>query len=575
MSISIARSRRSMFRLVGALSLPLFLVFAAPAHAQPKSKTKAAPAASSTLAYEKLLKDAYPQNGPGAAVIVVKDGKTLFRQAQGLADVELGVPLQPDMVFRLGSITKQFTATAILLLAEDGKLSVQDRIEKHLPGYPTHGHTITIEHLLTHTSGIQSYTSIPGWMTEKIIAPMKVQEIIDGFKKEPMTFAPGERYLYNNSAYILLGAIIEKVSGKTYETFVKERIFAPLGMTSSYYGSTEPIIPRRTHGYTAEGDQVQNARYLSMTQPYAAGSLASTVDDLAKWDAALAAGKVLKQASLEQAWKPYVLKNGEATGYGYGWAAATVRGRRSIEHGGGIHGFSTYAITLPADRVYVAVLANSDSPATDPGYLARKLAALAMGNPFPERTEVKLDAAVLQRYAGVYRIDANSTRTVLFEDGRLYTQRSGGQRLAIRPSSETEFFYDKSFTHLKFVVDPSGKVTEMIMYPEGAEKGEPATRVAEAPASRPVVKVDPALYDTYAGDYELGPNFVLTVSREGDRLMTQATGQAKVEVFPSSETEFFLKVVDARIVFVKGSSGQVEALVLHQGGREMRAPKKK
>jgi CubicO group peptidase (beta-lactamase class C family) len=557
------------------MSLSLILAATAQVHAQPKSKAKSTPPATAAAAYEKLLKEAYPQNGPGAAVIVVKDGKTLFRQAQGMASIELGVPLQPDMVFRLGSITKQFTATAILLLAEDGKLSVQDRIEKHVPGYPTHGHTITIEHLLTHTSGIQSYTSIPGWMTAKIVAPMKVQEIIDGFKKEPMTFAPGERYLYNNSAYILLGAIIERVAGKSYEAFVKERIFAPVGMTSSYYGNTEPIIPRRTPGYTAEGDEVQNARYLSMTQPYAAGSLASTVDDLAKWDAALAAGKVLKQASLDQAFKPYVLKNGESTGYGYGWVSSTVRGRKSVEHGGGIHGFSTYAITLPADRVYVAVLANTDAPATDPGYLARKLAALAVGKPFPERTEVKLDAAVLQRYAGVYRIDANATRTVRFEDGRLYTQRSGGQRLAIRPSSETEFFYDKSFTHLKFVVDASGKVTEMIMYPEGAEKGEAASRLAEAPAVRPVVKVDPALYDSYAGDYELGPNFVLTVSRDGDRLMTQATGQSKVEVFPSSETEFFLKVVDARIVFVKDPTGAVEALVLHQGGREMRAPKKK
>jgi D-alanyl-D-alanine carboxypeptidase len=457
LSTSIIPSRRFALRLAGALSLPLIFAAGVEVHAQPKAKAKPTPPASSTAAYENLLKEAYPQNGPGAAVIVVKDGKTLFRQAQGMASIELGVPLQPDMVFRLGSITKQFTAAAILLLAEDGKLNVQDRIEKHLPGYPTHGHTITIEHLLTHTSGIQSYTAIPGWMTEKIIAPMKVQELIDGFKKEPMNFAPGERYLYNNSAYILLGAIIERVAGKSYEVFVKERIFTPLGMASSYYGNTEPIIPRRTPGYTAEGDQVQNARYISMTQPYAAGSLASTVDDLAKWDMALASGKVLTQASLDQARKPYVLKNGESTGYGYGWVSSTVRGRQSVEHGGGIHGFSTYAISLPADRVYVAVLANSDAPATDPGFLARKFVALAVGNPFPERAEVKLDTAVLKRYAGVYRVDANTTRTVLFEDGRLYTQRSGGQRLALRPSSETEFFYDKSFTHLKFVVDASGK----------------------------------------------------------------------------------------------------------------------
>ena len=170
-----------------------------------------------------------------------------------MADLELGVPLQPDMVFRLGSITKQFTAAAILMLAEEGKLSLQDPIEKYLPGYPTQGHVITIEHLLTHTSGIQSYTDMPGWMTSRILSPMTVTELVDGFKKEPMQFAPGERYAYNNSGYVLLGAIIEKASGKTYEAFVTERIFQPLGMTASYYGEHGADHPEAGAGLHAGG----------------------------------------------------------------------------------------------------------------------------------------------------------------------------------------------------------------------------------------------------------------------------------------------------------------------------------
>lgn len=542
------------------------------AAAQPRQKPSAV---SPTAAFERVMKDAFPPDKPGAAVIVVKDGKTLFRKAYGMANLELGVPLQPDMVFRLGSITKQFTATAILLLAEEGKLNVQDRIEKHLPGYPTHGHTITIEHLLTHTSGIQSYTGMPGWMRDKIMTPMKPEELIDGFKKEPMNFAPGERYAYNNSGYILLGAIIEKVSGKSYEAFVKERIFDPLGMTSSYYDNTEPIIKKRAAGYTGDAKEPRNARYLSMTQPYAAGSLASTVDDLARWDEALATGKILKPESLAQAWKPYVLKGGEATTYGYGWGPAKLRGRRSIAHGGGIFGFSTFALSLPDDKVYVAVLCNSDSPATDPGFLARKLAALATGDPFPEWTELKVDSAILERYAGVYRIDANSTRTVTVTDGRLNTQRTGAQLLPARASSETEFFYDQSFTHFKFVVDASGRATEMLMYQDGASEAQRAPREADAPKERAVVQVAPALLSEYVGEYELGPGFILTVTREGDRLMTQATGQQKFEVFASSDTEFFLKVVDACIVFTRGASGAVDGLVLHQGGREMKARKTK
>ena len=528
-----------------------------------------------TAAIDTLLKASFPSDRPGAAVIVVKDGQTFFRKAYGMADLELGVPLQPDMVFRLGSITKQFTAAAILMLAEEGKLSLQDPIEKHLVGYPTQGHVITVEHLLTHTSGIQSYTDMPGWMTSRIQGPMTVTELVDGFKKEPMQFAPGERWAYNNSGYVLLGAIVEKASGKTYEAFVRERIFQPLGMTASYYDRTEPIIPKRAPGYTREGDQPRNARYLSMTQPYAAGSLASTVDDLARWDGSLYTETLLKKASLERAWTPYVLKDGKPTGYGYGWGVSKLRGRRAISHGGGIFGFSTYAVRLPDERVYVAVLCNSDSPSADPGYLAKKIAALAVGDPFPEPAAITLEPKILERYAGVYRIDETSTRTVTVENGRLYTQRSGGERLEVRPGSETDFFYDKSLTRLRFVLDASGRATEMLFFPEGADEPERAPRIADVPAARTAAKVDPALYDAYVGDYELAPGFVLTVTREGDRLMTQATGQQKVEVFPSSETEFFLKVVDAQITFVRGPEGKVDQLVLHQGGRDMPAKKRK
>ncbi len=567
MTIAFLPSRRAVLRAAGGPGL--LLLAAGLAHAAAPTPT------GPTAAIDALLKGSFPADRPGAAVIVTKDGRTLFEKAYGMADLELGVPLQPDMVFRLGSITKQFTAAAILMLAEDGKLSLQDPIEKHLPGYPTQGHTITIEHLLTHTSGIQSYTDMPGWMTSRILSPMTVQELIDGFKKEPMQFAPGERYAYNNSGYILLGAIVEKASGKTYEAFVTERIFQPLGMTASHYGSTERIIPKRAPVYTQEGDQPRNAGYLSMTQPYAAGSLVSTVADLARWDASLYTERLLKKASLERAWTPYVLKNGKPTGYGYGWGVSKLRGRRAIDHGGGIFGFSTFAVRLPDERVYVAVLCNSDRPAADPGYLAKKIAALAVGDPFPEPVAITLEAKVLERYAGVYRIDEGSTVTVTVENGRLYRQRSGGQRLEVRPSSETEFFYDKSLTRIRFVLDASGRATEMLAYPEGADEPERAPRIADAPAERTVAKVDPATYDAYVGEYELAPGFVLTVTHEGDRLMTQATGQEKVEIFPSSETEFFLKVVDAQITFVRGPGGTVDQLVLHQGGRDTPAKKRK
>ncbi len=312
-----------------------------------------------------------------------------------------------------------------------------------------------------------------------------------------------------------------------------------------------------------------------MTQPHAAGSLVSTIDDLAKWDAALIAGTILKPASLQKMTTPYTLKDGSSTGYGYGLQIGTLRGRESVEHGGGIHGFSTYALSLPGERhlrrrAEPTATRRRPRPATWPSAWPR----LPLGTPFPERTAITVDPAVLARYAGVYEGPKGVRRTVTVEGGKLYTQRAGGQRLEARPFSPTEFFYENSLTHGRFEVGADGGATAMLMHQDGADTPERATRVAEAPAAPQTVRVDPALYDAYAGDYELAPNFILTVTREGDRLMTQATGQQKVEVFPASETEFFLKVVDARITFVKGPDGKVTSLVLRQNGREMPARRK-
>jgi D-alanyl-D-alanine carboxypeptidase len=521
-----------------------------------------------------VVKASYPADGPGAAAIVVKDGRVIYRAAYGMASLELGVALAPDMVFRLGSITKQFTAAAVLALAHDGKLALADPIEKYLPGYPTHGHVITIEHLLTHSSGIQSYTDIPGWFASRIKADMTLDELIDAFKKEPMQFAPGTRFRYNNSGYVLLGAIIEKASGQSYEQFLKARLFEPLGMTSTHFGSNEPIIRRRVQGYTRTQGVVRHAPYLSMTQPHAAGSLVSSVDDLARWDAALYTDAVVPQALLTKAWTPYALSTGKPTGYGYGWGVGSMRKRQFVAHGGGIPGFSTYAVRLPEDRVYVAVLANSDAPAASPELVGRTLAAMAAGDPFPPRVAASVPADVLQRYAGVYQIDEEARRTVTVENGRLYTQRSGGARQEAKPRSETEFFYDESLTSVHFVVGAGGRATEMLVYQNGGDDPERAVRVSDAPAGPEVVGIDPAVYDAYVGAYELAPGFTLTVTREGDRLMTQATGQQKIEIFPLSETEFFPKVVDARITFVREADGSVRALVLKQGGREMRGARK-
>ena len=530
-------------------------------------------ASAPTSQYEKIVASAYATDQPGAAVLVAKGGEIVFLDAVGRADLELGVALAPDMVFEIGSITKQFTATAIMMLAEEGKLSVSDPITRHLPDYPSYGDSITIEHLLTHTSGIVSYTGIPGYMRTEVHKDVSVQQLIDVFKDLPVEFAPGERYVYSNSGYILLGAIVEAASGMRYEEFVEQRIFQPLGMKHSYYGCSGCIIPRRASGYEAGEGGYANQRYLSFSQPYAAGSLMMTVEDLYRWTRALFGGELVSSGSLERMTTPFVLNNGDSTSYGYGLSTDDVRGHRAIRHGGGIFGFRTHAIYLPEDDVFVAVFSNTTVGDVGPGFVATKLAALAVGDPFPEFDEITLAEDVLRRYVGVYQIDENTQRVVDLREGALHTQRTGGQWVRAYPTSENHFFYRTSLSHFEFVVE-GGRVTAMLMYQGGSRQAEKAVKVSDDVPSRKAIVLDRAILERYVGVYELRPGFDLTVSLDGDRLMAQATGQGALQIHAETETEFFLEEVDAQITFIVGPDGTVSELILHRGGRDMRARRK-
>jgi CubicO group peptidase (beta-lactamase class C family) len=522
---------------------------------------------------DRLLDRTFLAGQPGAAVIVVHGGQTVYQSARGKADLELNVPLSPNMVFRLGSITKQFTAAAVMMLREEGRLSLDDPLSKFLPDYPPAGAAVTVRQLLNHTSGIRSYTGMPEWMATRVAEDLAVDELIAGFSGEPLDFPPGTEYRYNNSGYVLLGAIIEKVSGLSYAEFIRQRIFTPLDMHNSYYGDHSSIIPNRAEGYDGSVDNPQNARYISMSQPYAAGSLLSTVGDLAKWNTALFGGQVVNEESLSLMTTASQLTDGTPIDYGFGLVPNDIRGHRSFAHGGGIFGFASYAAYLPDDDVYVAVLCNCSSATA--GRTATQIAALAAGDPFPEFKAVELDEKILQRYTGVYRIDETGRRYVTLEDGQLYTQRSGGSRQAAIPYSETGFFYEVSPSHFEFLVDESGHVTGMNMYQAGSKQAELAARVdEELPAERPVAKIDFAICDDYVGEYRLAPGFTLTIRREGDRLFAQGTGQPSLEIFPASETTFFARQVAAEMTFQRDDRGNVTGLLLKQGGQQLTGKRK-
>ncbi len=416
-----------------------------------------------------LVAPHYNAAHPGASLLVIKDGKTVLRKSYGMADVARSVPLQPGMTMRIGSITKQFTSTAILMLADEGKLSLSDPISKYFPDFPAHGKHITIEHLLTHSSGLVNYSRGLGFVLMLGMDKSMVQ-VIDSFKDEPLEFPPGTRYAYSNSGYFLLGAIIEKVSGQTYAKFLAQRIFTPLGMMQTGYEGFEAVPAVHATGHTTKiwgGYGV--ARSLSMSQAYAAGALVSTVDDMAKWDAAVSDGKLLKAGTWGKAFTPYKLPSGKTTMYGYGWQMAKLRGAEEIGHGGDITGFSAYALRLPEHKLYVVVLTNADSGMARPVMIAKKAAAAAIGNPYPEHRAVTLNSATLSTYAGQYKLDERISRSVRHKKDHLEVERAGRPTEAIYPMGADRFFSKGSVALYRFDRDATGAVARLVLDDDGIE----------------------------------------------------------------------------------------------------------
>lgn len=517
-----------------------------------------------------LINSEYPADEPGITVLVARDGEVIYRTAHGMANLELDVPLKPEMVFEVGSITKQFTAVSILMLMEQAKLSLVDDITKFIEDYPTHGHVITIHQLLTHISGIKSLTSIDG-IWEKAKHDLDPMEIIDIFKNQPMDFAPGEEFLYNNSAYMLLGYIIEKASGMTYAEFLEKNIFEPLGMDNSYYGSQRKTINNRAYGYQKQDDSFVNAQYLSMTAPYSAGSIMTTVDDLLTWNTALHDQKLISGESLAKAFTNYTLNNGKSINYGYGWSLSRIQGSPTYEHGGGIFGYLTKVLYLPEEKVFIATLSNRDD--MGPGQINTRIAAIAIGKPYPdEQARIELDPEILRKYTGTYDFEDDAVRYIIFEEGQLYSLREGSRRIKIFPVTDHKFIYENILSSIEFLEKSDGTMEAVF---EDRMSGTKGKRTSLEIPSTDEIELPPELLKEYTGEYELMPEFSIKFFLEDGKFMTQATGQPSFQAYASSKTRFFLKVVDAEMEFLRNDNGVVYAVMLYQGGQELKGIKKK
>ena len=393
------------------------------------------------------------------SVLVAKGGQVVFEKGYGFASVELNVPNTPATKFRLGSITKQFTATAIMQLQEQGKLNVSDPLCKFIDDCPEAWKPVTVHHLLTHTSGIPSYTSMPDFQQPKFKrVPLKPLDIAFLTKDKPLEFQPGEKWNYDNTGYVLLGYIVEKVSGEKYADYLRKHIFAPLDMNDSGYDDTRTLLPNRAAGYSRGPDGLRNADFLDMSLPHAAGSLYSTARDLYRWDRALYTEKVLSKKSLAVMFTP--VKND----YGYGYMLAPQAGsHKHIGHGGGIDGFSTMISRFPDDDATVIVLSNVES--ANAGNIARGLVSMLFGLNYEipvERKEIAVDPAILDRYVGVYK-GGPLTITFTVDGGKLFTQVTGQPKFQVFPYAPDKFFLKVVDATVEFSPAGPGKATEMTL----------------------------------------------------------------------------------------------------------------
>jgi CubicO group peptidase (beta-lactamase class C family) len=534
---------------------------------------------------QELLTVAQKYRQFNGTVLVAENGKVVYKGAYGAANMEWNIPNTADTRFRLGSITKQFTATVIMQLVEQGKIKLDAKLSDYLPDYRKDtGSKVTIHHLLTHTSGIPSYTSQPGFFENVSRNPYKVDEFVKKYASGDLEFEPGSKYTYNNSGYFLLGAIIEHVTGKPYEQVLKENIFDPLGMKNTGYDHYGTIIPKRAAGYIKTAGGYANAPYLDMSIPYAAGSLYSTVEDLYLWDQALYTDKLLTEQSKTLMYKPFL------NDYAYGWVVTNASFKQNdqpvpvITHNGGINGFSTNIVRFPKEKNLIVLLDNSNSEYID--RLSESIAKIIYNQPYePPKISIVpvLDKTITEKgiEAGIaqYRdLKAKQTATYDFTEPEL--NRLGYQLLRNgKPKEAIEIFklnveaYPQGANAYDSLAEAYMTANERELaiqnYKKSLELNPNNTNAATIlkRLEKPPVVVDAKLFDTYVGEYEVGPGFVLRVFREGDKFLTQATGQGVFEIFPESETVFYPRAFVAKLTFVKDADGKVTGLRIDQNGR--------
>jgi CubicO group peptidase (beta-lactamase class C family) len=422
---------------------------------------------------DSLVLQQFKPNEPGVSILIAKKGQVIYEKAFGRANVELNVPLRPDMIFRIGSITKQFTAIAILKLVEQEKISLEDSIQKYIQDFPSNEYSITIENLLTHTSGIFDYSSLNDPSPYIDRWDFTPQFILDKFKNLPLGFKPGTKYSYSNSNYLLLGLIIEAVTKKSYHSYIEENIIKPLGLNHSFYANENTIIPNRVTGYTKDKGFYENCDYQSMSFGYACGDLLSNTEDLYKWNSALIQLKLIRKETLDKAFTRHKLIDGTSISYGYGWYIDDLQGTKCIHHEGQMNGFIAEEKYFPNEDTYVAILTNVKSGEDTTEFSSNRfklfdnISVIALNK--EKRKLVALSNELLDNYVGVYQLSTakNRTITIIREKDYLVGQVSGQANYVLLFNSDTKFLFEGIIDATCEFVKENGKTTKIIVSQNG------------------------------------------------------------------------------------------------------------
>lgn len=526
------------------------------------------------------------------SALVAEEGEVIFKKGYGLANMEWDIPNSYDTKFRLGSITKQFTSMLIMQLVEKDKIKLEDKITDYLPYYRKDiGDKVTIEMLLTHTSGIPSYTDQPDFFQKTSKQYYAPDDFIKEYCSSDLEFEPGTTFKYNNSGYFILGGIIEHITGKSYEENILENICKPLGLKDTGYDKFEKILSRRSTGYEKTVGGYRTAPYLDLALPYAAGSLYSTVEDLYKWDIALLSEKILPKKHMDEIFKGRVeARNSQ---YAYGWFIDTiyVAGQQFVvyNHGGGINGFNTINYIIPKKGQVVILFSNTGGAPLNGMTDAiikilneedYKFPAKPLVDQLNETIEKEGIAPAISRFNKLKNdkdLYSYSERELNQFGYDLLGANKIDEALAVFKLNIQEFpkswnVYD-SYAEALMVKGENEEAIEnykksIELNPNNTAGVEQLKKLGVEYKTEELVIENTTLVK-YKGQYQLFPEFIITIRVDGDKIFAQATGQSELELFPSSQTRFYYKIVNAQIEFFADEKGEISKMILYQNSREM------